>query len=265
MRRIIFAVISVIICTFLLFSCDASQTTTDDETYLNMLRYNWDGYGISTKKIEPCDLGNAIIDHLSTLQETGNDIPKISNGKLDEPVGELPADRGTVWLDCGNVGLFRLNPEMTEICKVKTHLGKGKELQMNDDLKELLRQAWYYYPNNCWSGSYENGEISLNHIYESESAVEYVEIRSVEIENAPHSQNNKITLIIRSKENKTANIRCKSYQSSDNLGSTESKEIELIEGGETSVDFVFAGFYNSPYFLSITIDNTRIDFEIDPR
>ena len=111
----------------------------------------------------------------------------------------------------------------------------------------------------------ENGEISLNHIYESESAVEYVEIRSVEIENAPHSQNNKITLIIRSKENKTANIRCKSYQSSDNLGSTESKEIELIEGGETSVDFVFAGFYNTPYFLSITIDNTRIDFEIDPR
>ena len=259
-----FAVLSVIICVSLLFSCSGSQEVIDDDPCLKMLRYSWDGYGVSTKEIDPCDLRDTIIDQLSALQETGNDIPKISNEKVYELSGELPTERGTVWLDCGKLGLFRLNPEMTEICRVKTHLGNGKEVQMTDELKELLYQAGYYHPNDCWSGSYENGEVTLNRVYEAESIVENVKIESVHIENVHHSKNNKITLVITSKENKVSKVSFQSYQSSDSLGSMGTKEIELIEGGDTSVELVFDGFY-SPYFLSITIDNTKVDLTIDPR
>ena len=235
------------------------------EAGFKMLRYNWDGYGIGQKEIYTCDLGYAIIDCLSKLEETGDVMPKISEEVVNEFTGELPITRGTVWIECGSVGLFRLNPEMTEICKVQTHLGEGKVLQMTDTLKELLRQAWYYHPYDYWSGTYENGTVSLQQIYKSYSAVECVEIESIHIENEHHSENNKITLRIQAKESKTVSVRLESYQSDDNLGSFETKEIELLNGDETTVEFTFYGFYDYSYWVSITIDNTKINLTINPK
>ena len=128
-----------------------------------MIQYNWDGYGVLKKEVYNCDLGYAIIDCLSELQGTGYIIPGISDDVVNEFSEELPIARGTVWIECGRVGLFRLNPEMTEICKVQTHLGEGQELQMTDTLKELLVNAWYYHPYDYWSGSYENGTVTGVH------------------------------------------------------------------------------------------------------
>lgn len=235
------------------------------EAGFKMLRYNWDGYGIVTKEIYTCDLGYSIIDCLSELQETGEIIPKISDDVINDFVCDLPIRRGTVWIDCGSVGLFRLNPKMTEICAVESHLGEGKVLEMTDTLKGLLRQAWYYHPYDCWNGSYENGTVTLEQVYKKYSAVEWIAIENIHIENVHHSENNQITLRILASETKTANICLKSYQSNDNLGSFDSKEIELVSGEEMTVDFTFYGFYNYTYWVSITIDNTKIDLSINPK
>lgn len=243
---------------------DDSILESGYEAGFKMLRYDWSGYGISKKEIYTCDLGYAIIDCLSKLQETGTVIPQISENALDDFKEQPPVTRGTVWIECGSVGLFRLNPEMTEICKVQTHLGEGRVLQMTDTLKELLRQAWYYYPNDYWSGSYEKGEFSLRQVYKADSAVESVMIESMQIENKYHSENNKIALSIRAKESKTVTVHLQSYRSGDNLGSFESKEVELIKDHETTVDFTFIGFDKYNYYVSIIIDNTRINLTIDP-
>lgn len=160
--------------------------------------------------------------------------------------------------------MFRLNPGMTEICKVQTHLGEGKVLQMTETLKELLRQAWYYYPYDCWYGTYENGEVTLQQKYKAYSAVEWVAIENIHIENVHHSNNNKIKLRFKAVESKTVNVRMESYQSSDNLGGLDSKEVELIKGKESTVEFVFGGFYNCVYEVSIMIDNTRITLTVNP-
>ena len=243
---------------------EESDPESEYEAGFEMLRYNWDGYGISQKGIYTCDLGYDIIDCLRNLQETGNVVPKISDDVVNEFSGELPIQRGTLWIDCGSVGLFRLNPAMTEICKVQTHLGEGRSLQMTDTLKELLAQAWYYYPFDCWSGTYENGTVSLEHVYKSDSAVESVEIESIHIENTHHSDNNRIVLSFRAKEDKTVTVDLGSYQSNDNLGSFDSKKIDLRKGEEVTVEFVFFGFYNYTYFVSITVDNTSIELTVDP-
>ncbi len=250
--------------------CNVTRMYTDPdaiphfgtEAGFKMLRYNWDGYGIDQKEIYPCDLGYAIMDCLSKLQETGEIIPQISDDAVDELAGELPITRGTVWIECKSVGLFRLNPEMTEICEVQTHLGEGKALQMSDTLKELLRQAWHYHPNDCWYGTYENDTVTLQQVYKTDSAIEWVAVDRIHIENKHHSDNNKITLRIRANESKIVNIRLESYQSDDNLGSQDSKEIELIKDGETKVDLTFYGFYNCSYRVSIMVDNTRITLTI---
>lgn len=236
------------------------------ESGIEMLRYSWDGYGVSQKEIDTCDLGYAIIDCLSGLLETGDVIPKISDEAVNKHTGELPVARGTVWIECGSIGLFRLNPEMTEICKVQTHLGEGKVLQMTDTLKELLRQAWYYHPYDYWSGAYENGTVTLQQVYKnSNSAVEWVAIDNIHIENVHHSKNNQIVLRIQGAKNQAATARLESYQSSDNLGSFESKNIRLDSDEETTVKFTFSGFYNYTYWVSITIDNTKIKLAINPK
>ena len=243
---------------------EESEPESVYEAGFEMIRYNWDGYGISQKGIYTCDLGYAIIDCLKNLQETGDVVPEISDDVVNEFSGELPIQRGSMWIECGSVGLFRLNPAMTEICKVQTHLGEGKSLQMTDTLKELLAQAWHYYPFDCWSGTYENGTVSLKQVYKSYSAVECVEIESIHIENTHHSDNNRIVLSFRAKEDKSVTVDLGSYQSSDNLGSFDSKKIDLRKGEEVTVEFVFFGFYDYTYFVSITVDNTRIELTVDP-
>ena len=236
------------------------------ETGFQMLRYNWDGYGIGQKEIQNCDLGYAIIDCLSKLGETGDVIPTISEDTIDQlTVVDLPITKGTVWIECGSVGMFRLNPEMTEICKVQTHLGEGRVLQMTDTLKELLSQAWYYHPNDYWSASYKNGTVTLEQIYRTTSAVDWVEIENIHIENVHHSDNNQITLRIQAAKTQTVTVSLQSYQSNDNLGGGDSKTIELVSGEETTVDLAFWGFYNCTYQVSIKIDNTRIHLTVDPR
>ncbi len=238
---------------------------TGTETGFKMLSYRWDGYGISQKEIDACDLGYAIIDRLSELQETGTVIPKISDDFVDENAGELPVAPGTMWIECGSVGVFRLNPEWTEICKVQTHLGEGKALRMTDTLRELLGDAWNYYPNDCWSGTYENGEVTLEQVYKEASAVDSVSIDNIYIENKIDSNNNKITLSILANESKTVKVSLMSYQSDDNLGTIESRDIDLTKNEETTMDFEFYGFYNASYDVNIIIDNTRITLTINPK
>lgn len=237
---------------------------SSNETGFKMLRYTY-GYGVRQKEIGNCDLGYAIIDCLSKLQKTGDVIPQISEDEINEFASELPIARGTVWIECGSIGLYRLNPQMTEICKLQTHLGEGEVLQMTDTLKELLYLAWYYHPYDYWSGTYENGTITLQQAYKADSVVELVEIESIHIENKMYPENNKITLCIRANENETVKARFASYQSDDNRGSEYIKEIALIKGKETTVEFTFYGFYNCPYGVSIQIDNTQINLNINPK
>lgn len=249
--------------------CGVTRIYTDSDSIhysgnekgFRLLNYYGAIDGIRYKSINNSDLGYAILDCLSNLEETEQEVPFISNKLVDTSSKSLPIERGTMWIECGSDGLYRLNPDMSQICKLEKHLGKGKVLIMTDTLKELLKQAWNYYPNDHWSGEYKNGKVTLEQIYKSDSAVDYVTVENIYIENDRDSEDNKITLRIKACESKTAKVKFKSYQSIDNLGTIESKEVELVKGEYTSLEFTFIG-YNVCYDLSISIDNTRISFKI---
>ena len=234
------------------------------EKSVRLGRFAWDGYGVGYKEIDSCDLGYAIMACLEGLEETEDIAPEISEGAIEDFGWDLPVERGTVWIECGSIGLFRLDPEMTEICKVERHLGEGKVMKMTDTLHELLRQAWGYYPYDSWRGSYQNGKVTLKQEYKADSCVEWVEIDDMKIENVPHSDQNTVTLRILANESKSAEIVLDSYQSEDNRGSYEIKEIRLVKGKDTTVSFTFYGF-PYPYYVSITVDNTRIELAVDPK
>ena len=248
--------------------CGDTRTYTDldDETSLIMWRYNWDGWGVSGKHIYSSKLGDDILESVLNLEETGEAIPKISDDIIvmdDIYLSYIPTERGTVWIDCGRVGLFRLDPSMTEICRVETHLGGGVVLEMTETLKELLRQAWYYAPYDYWDGTYSNGEVTLNRVYNGDSAIEWVEIESIHIENAYHTESNKIVFKLKSSENKMVRYHFESYHSSDNFASKKSGYIELIKDEEVTLEISFAGFVDTRYWISLVIDNTSINLTIE--
>ena len=254
--------------------CGETRIYTDSENIPNsniatgfkILTYQSHNWYVSKKEIKDCDLGYAIIDCLLNLKETGDISPHISDDLVKEfSSEELPVEGGTIWIECEGVGIFRISSYLKEICKVETHLGEGKVLEMTDTLKELLKQAINYHPYDYWQGEYENDNFNLKQIYKADSAVEWVRIDSIHIENVHHSDDNKITLRIKANETKTAYLNALTYQSDDSLGSTESRQVDLIAGEETVVELTFHGFYNAGYYLEVVIDKTKVSLLIDPR
>ncbi len=239
-------------------------STTTAKLPLYILRYNWDGDGVGQKPVYDDEFGRALVGSLAALKETGETVPKIADTPVDENTTTLPITRGTVWVECEGVGLFRLNPEMTEICRVETHLGAGRVLKMTDGLHEQLRQAWYYYPYDYWAGTYENGTVTLSQKSDfASTAISAVAVDRLYLENKHHSDNNRITLRFTASESKTVTVRLESSASSDDLGSFATKEVTLVKGKDTTVDFTFTGFYNARYFIDISVDNTKINLTIE--
>ena len=247
----------------------ATNTTTAtaaDGAGFTMLRYFYHHFpGVEEKVVRPCRWEAALVEHLSKLPETGETVPHISEGTVNKQSKELPVPRDTMWVECGDVGIFRINPDMTEICKVQTHLGEGKVLQMTDAVKTMLEQAWYYHPYDYWSGTYKNGTVTLLQVHPADSAIDRVEIKDIHIESdvVGCSENNKITLSVRANESKSAYVNLDSYASHDNRGSRERKPIELVKGGETTVELEFVGF-GCPYWVDIVIGNTKITLRVNP-
>ena len=139
-------------------------------------------------------------------------------------------------------------------------------LQMTDAVKMMLEQAWYYHPYDYWSGTYENGAVTLSQVHPADSVIDRVEIKDIHIESgvSGRTENNKLTLVVLANESKSAYANLDSYASHDNLGSWENKPIELVKDGETTVELEFVGFV-FPYWVEIRIGNTKIVLRIDPR
>ena len=248
--------------------CDVTREYTDSENIpdvdaeSNFKIIRIDAmYYITPKNVSSCDLAKAIVYCLSNLEETGEIVPKISDNSFDDFYSKLPhilselVTQGTRWIDCGSAGIFRLDPEMKEICKVEKHFGEGKALKMTETLRELLVCAEAYYPNDYWSGVCENGKATLRQVYKNDSAVESVAIKSMYVDSgSSFKNNNKITLTVKANETKTSCASIFSYHSADFFGSKDSKEIKLIKGKETTIEFTFTYAYN----VDITIDNTKI-------
>ena len=100
---------------------------------LRLLRYTWDGWGISVKDITPGDVADAIIKALDTAKETGKTEQKISDDVIEVGGGDYPAERGTMWIEVDNK-IYRLTPDLSQISLVETHFGKGQLLPTQTSL-----------------------------------------------------------------------------------------------------------------------------------
>ncbi len=237
---------------------------TGEEKLFTVIKYSHDGY-FSRKSVENCPLGQEILAELSQLEESWP-APWLSDIVIDKSAfsmgGFLPSDfAGIMWIECATGELYRINADKTEICRVERHLGGGRQLKITEKLKELLSDAWYYYPKDHWRGQYKKGEITLTHVYPATSVIKAVEIDDISLMGARDDKT--ISLRLCAKEDATVKVWVESYHSDDNRGSEEVQEVQLKQGIDRRLDFTFSG-WDITYTLEIRVDNTVLLFYIDP-
>lgn len=242
---------------------DDTNKATNNETSVTLLRYTWDGWGISSKTITGSGVASDIVFALKTLNETGETIAKVSDEKLVVGSGQYSVERGTMWVEAEGQ-IYRLTPDLSQICTVETHFEEGRVLEISDELKKLLNDAWSYAPYDYYKGTYHRGDknITLTNVFSSDSSVE-LNIKNIYVDNNYNPQNS-ITVELLSEICQTVNISLRSQQSADNLALGDYKTVELKAGVPTTVDMKFGGWSEYNYWVYIEIDNTKVEIMIDP-
>jgi hypothetical protein len=278
MKKLFVFLIAALLCLTLFSSCfkepdfygevSLAITKGNDPEYsepINLIRYDWSGYGVSYNTIEPCALADEIIGIINVMQKTNEKSAKIADGTLDEYYNAPPVERGTSWVEIGSE-IYRLDPEMTEIAIVESHLGAGKKLDCAESIErlaKLLHQAWYYHPYDYYSGSYDNatGKISIERMYEAESNVE-IKVKSFDVKKE-HNSVNTVTVEVIAKEDAEVHLKLDSRASDDNIGAGDFKELSMKKGEKKTVKLSFFGWQDS-YWIYIKADNTMVSLQIKP-
>jgi hypothetical protein len=278
MKKLFVFLIAALLCLTLFSSCFkepdfygavsleiTKETNRDYSEGIELIRYDWSGYGVSYNTIEPCKLSSDIIEIIGSMKITEEKSDEIADGTLDEYYNAPPVERGTSWVEIGSK-IYRLDPEMTEISIVERHLGEGKKLDSDHDivrLGKLLHQAWYYHPYDYYSGSFNNstGEISLDRMYEAESNVD-IKVKSFKVEKEFNSVNS-VTVEVTAKADVELRLKLDSRQSDDNLGAGDFKELSMKKGETKTVTLSFSGWQYS-YWIYIKADNTMVSLQINP-
>ena len=241
---------------------DPSQEPTEAKAIIKLMRYTWDGWGISTKTVNASDLGYRIIDALKNLKETGETVEKISDDVLKAGGGQYPVERGTLWIECENK-IYRLSPDLSQIYLVETHFGAGKVLEMTDELNDDIGKAWFYAPYDYYKGTYKNGDktVALNNVFPAESTIQ-MSIKNIQVETNDDPQN-KITIELKSTMNQTITVKLHCQRSDDNLARGDSKKVELIKDVPTTVELTFGGWQTGNYWIYLSVENTRAEIKIE--
>jgi len=234
------------------------------EVEVKLLQYTWDGWGISTKTVGACDVAYNIIDALKAMKETGETVPKISDEVFEIGGGQYAAERGTMWIESGNK-IYRLTPDLSQICLVETHFGEGKVLEITDAFKTSVNNAWYYAPYDYFKGTYNKGDstVELNSVFKSGSSID-ISIKEIKVDSSSYDPFNTILVELISSVDQKVAVKLHCQQSDDNLARGDAKTVELKKGVPTTVELGFGGWPNFTYWVYIEADFTKAEITINP-
>lgn len=247
----------------LISQLNEEQLPSGYEVEVEIFQYTWDGWGISTKTVSACDVAYNIIDALKAMKETGETVPKISDEIFEIGGGQYSAERGTMWIESSGK-IYRLTPDLSQICLVETHFGEGKVLEITDEFKTNVNNAWHYAPYDYYKGTYNKGDytVDLESVFKSGSTVQ-LSIKKIQIESG-YDPNNTITVELISSVDQEVNIMLHCQQSDDNLAAGDYRTVQLKKGEPTTVDLTFGGWPNFTYWVYIEADFTKAEITINP-
>lgn len=239
------------------------------ETHIEMMRYAWDSWGLNGKEIAFDEPAYSIIDALAGLKETGEIAPALSDETVDLPsmvgynVG-LSAPPGTMWIRSSGK-IYRLDPEMKQLCRVETYMGEGRVLEFTEELKHLIVCAWEYYPYDYYSGTFneKTRELTLSNVYSKPSSVS-VRVTGIKLadEYDRVAKKNRITVELVSDRDQYVTVFAQCRQSEDNIGMGEQKQISMRAGEAKTVELAFSGWMEFNFQVSVTAGNTYVNIDI---
>lgn len=236
-----------------------------EESYaeVKLLRYTWDGWGISAKTVGACDAAYNIIDALKNMKETGETVPKISDAVLEAGGGEYPVERGTMWIESENK-IYRLTSDLSQICLVEAHLGAGKVLEITEEFKTDVNNAWYYAPYDYYKGTYNKGDntVEMKNVFKSDSSLQ-LSVKKIYVESSSDPQNT-ITVELISTVDQEVNLKLHCQQSDDNLAAGDFKTVQLKKGVPATVELTFGGWSSFRYWVYIEAGYTKAEITINP-
>ena len=247
-----------------LISMLEEPTHSGYEVEVELFQYTWDGWGISQKTVGACDVAYNIIDALKAMKETGETVPKISDEVFEIGGGQYAAERGTMWIESGNK-IYRLTPDLSQICLVETHFGEGKVLEITEEFKTNVNNAWHYAPYDYYKGTYNKGDstVVLNSVFESGSSID-ISIKEIKVDSSSYDPFNTILIELISSVDQEVAVKLHCQHSDDNLARGDAKTVELKKGVPTTVELGFGGWPNFTYWVYIEADFTKAEITINP-
>ncbi|MBO4452846.1 MAG: hypothetical protein J5793_02820 [Clostridia bacterium] len=226
------------------------------------------GKRISLKRIAGSGTAHSIISSLNGMAENGELTDGVSDAEFDiEADGEeIPVEISTYWIEAGSV-IYRIDPQFDAIWRVDGFYGKGYGMTIPEGFRELIVNAWYYYPYDYYSAAYTSstGEITVTHTFAAESDVT-IDVESITLVSEREYPENpsRIVLKLTSAVDKTVNLGVSSYQSDDNLGDDSGATVELKAGKPKLVEMTFYNFTYYSYWLDVSAGNTFLHILINP-
>ncbi len=226
-------------------------------------RYAFDGGAVSSKTVSAGPLASEILGELANAASTGKKAEKISDEPLSSFYSAPPVEPGTLWIEAGGL-LYRASPDLSELFLVETHLGAGRGLAVSERCRSALYSAWYYYPYDYYSGSYQNrtDRLELTRMFEADSAVE-IRVKKLEIKNEIDPVN-KIAVELLSKDDRTVTLTLDCRQGADNLAAGDRRTLSLEAGKAETAELTFGGFRNVTYWITLAADNTMVSIAVEP-
>ncbi len=236
---------------------------TGYEVGVTLYQYAWDGWGISTKTVGACDVAYSIIDALKAMKETGETVPKISDDVFEVGGGQYPIECGTMWIERSGM-IYRLTPDLSQVCLVETHFGEGKVLEITEEFKADVNNAWHYAPYDYYKGTYHKGDdtVELTSIFKSGSPVQ-MSVKNIKVEGG-YDPHNTVTVELTAIVDIEVDVKLCCQQSDDNMARGDAKTVELKKGVPTTVELDFGGWGDSAYRIYIEADNTKAEITIYP-
>ena len=239
-------------------------TDIEGEPLVKIFMLSWDGQRLETQYIRG-SAARQIEEMLAGAGKTGETEAKFSDFEGDityenfRMLYETEISCGTVWIEAGGK-LYRkeydIDEEKSKFCLVQSYLGEGEVLDIGKDELDAYNKIRAYWPKDSYSGTYENGELTVKHIYAGESLVD---IKVIRFEENRNSSKGKVILEITSSEDAEVNVKLHAEISDDNLLGGDNEKLALRAGEAQTAELGFT--IPSPYWnysIEITADNTVV-------
>ena len=212
------------------------------------------------------DIAKRIARGLENARVTGEKVDRMVDGSpgLDDLYREeydIPFN--TFWIEIGS-RVYRSTSYFDTLALVEGFYGEGYYIELNDELKNDIKDAWYYHPRDYYFGEFFNStdKLQIEHKYEATSSVQ-VKVISIDADEIGDYAKNSIVLEITSDRDQSVGISLECSQGGDVFTKGDTEVINAKAGVTQRVTLDF-GAFESRYYIYISIDNTYYQIMIHP-